>query len=70
MICSMICMICMICMIEICQAGQIHGIPDLYDVAHVAEWEPYGLHDLCIAYFSWLGSELRTQILLPQNGRF
>ena len=21
-------------------------IPDLYDLAHVAEWEPYNLHDV------------------------
>ena len=34
------------------------SIHDLYDLAHVAGWEPYNLHDL--AHLSWVGSVLYT----------
>ena len=27
-------------------SGKIHLFPDLYNLAHVAGWEPYNLHDL------------------------
>ena len=29
---------------------------DLYDLAHVARWEPYNVHDRLIAHVSWVGS--------------
>ena len=33
----------------------------MYDLAHVAEWEPHNQHD--IAHVSWVGCVLRLQIL-------
>ena len=29
-------------------------IPDLYDLAHVAGWKPYLLHDLVHGFFVWI----------------
>ena len=31
---------------------------DLYDLAHVAGWDPYNLHDLLTAHVSWAESVL------------
>ena len=31
--------------IEMCRAGQICCIPDVYDPARIARWDPYNLHD-------------------------
>ena len=40
-------------------------IPDLYDLAHVAGWEPCNLHDL--GQVSWVGSVLICTVQILQN---
>ena len=41
---------------------------DLYDVPHVAGWEPYILHDLA-AHVSWVGSVLYRSCTTYHNGK-
>ena len=42
-------------------------IPDLCDLAHVARWRPYNLHDL--AHASWVGSVPYRSCTTSHNGR-
>ena len=41
--------------------------PALYDLAHIAGWEPYILHDL--AHVSWDGYVLCGPCTTPHSGR-
>ena len=66
-----ICMIYSCVMIHIFQG---RSIPDLYDLSHVAWWEPYNLHDLStVARVSWVGSLVHRSCTTPAqpltNGR-
>ena len=43
----------------------IYGLYELYDLAHVAGWEPYSLHDLGRTYFlGWICINYYVQIIL------
>ena len=46
---------------------QVRYIPDLYDPAHLAAWEPYNLHGLAPA--SWVGCVLYRSCTLSHGGR-
>ena len=47
--------------------GPLHGrsVPDLHDLAHGSEWEPYSLHDL--AHVSWVVSVLYGSCTPPYS---
>ena len=67
----------MICMIYSHYSSTVHDldlprkadrlIHDLYDLAHVAGWEPFNLHDL--AHVSWVGSVSHRSCTTSHNGR-
>ncbi|CAN0557913.1 unnamed protein product [Laminaria digitata] len=48
-------------------SGQIYLFTDLYDLAHVARWGVYNLHDL--GHVSWVGSVRYRSCTTSQNGR-
>ena len=52
------------CMIRVFQGRYI---PSLYDLAHVAGWQLYNLHDL--GHVSWVRPVLCRSCIAPQSGR-